>query len=517
MKTAWKDESGENKNVISPVSLVVSAAAPVYDVRDNLLPMFAENVLDSSLLLIDLGRGQDRLGGSVYSQVTQRFDSVTPDLDDAEDLKKFMRVIRSLAEKGAILAYHDRSDGGLAATLCEMMFASHVGVEVVADGLVKDGKTLNEALFNEELGAVIQVTRGRSSEVVKAFEAEGLQDTLMYLGNLIPEENLNIYLEGKYVLSEERANLQKAWSKVSWQIARMRDNPECADSENDLISDPHHGGLTLAMGFDPEENIAAPYINTGVRPKVAILREQGVNSQNEMASAFMQAGFNPVDVHMTDLLSGRANLAEFVGLAACGGFSYGDVLGAGGGWSKTILHNAGLQNMFRRFFENPNTFTLGVCNGCQMVSQLKNLIPGAAHWPTFERNYSEQFEARLVNVKVMDSPSIFFAGMAGAMLPIVNSHGEGRAYWKNQEDEAEAIAAACYADSKQMPTEVYPLNPNGSPMGKTAFTTPDGRATIMMPHPERSWRAVQLSWRSPLLKDVSPWARIFQNARVWVG
>ncbi len=517
MKTAWKDESGENKNVISPVSLVVSAAAPVYDVRDNLLPMFAENVLDSSLLLIDLGRGQDRLGGSVYSQVTQRFDSVTPDLDDAEDLKKFMRVIRSLAEKGAILAYHDRSDGGLAATLCEMMFASHVGVEVVADGLVKDGKTLNEALFNEELGAVIQVTRGRSSEVVKAFEAEGLQDTLMYLGNLIPEENLNIYLEGKCVLSEERANLQKAWSKVSWQIARMRDNPECADSENDLISDPHHGGLTLAMGFDPEENIAAPYINTGVRPKVAILREQGVNSQNEMASAFMQAGFNPVDVHMTDLLSGRANLAEFVGLAACGGFSYGDVLGAGGGWSKTILHNAGLQNMFRRFFENPNTFTLGVCNGCQMVSQLKNLIPGAAHWPTFERNYSEQFEARLVNVKVMDSPSIFFAGMAGAMLPIVNSHGEGRAYWKNQEDEAEAIAAACYADSKQMPTEVYPLNPNGSPMGKTAFTTPDGRATIMMPHPERSWRAVQLSWRSPLLKDVSPWARIFQNARVWVG
>ncbi len=388
---------------------------------------------------------------------------------------------------------------------------------MVADGLVKDGKTLNEALFNEELGAVIQVTRGRSSEVVKAFEAEGLQNTLMYLGNLIPEENLNIYLEGKCVLSEERANLQKAWSKVSWQIARMRDNPECADSENDLISDPHHGGLTLAVGFDPEENIAAPYINTGVRPKVAILREQGVNSQNEMASAFMQAGFNPVDVHMTDLLSGRANLAEFVGLAACGGFSYGDVLGAGGGWSKTILHNAGLQNMFRRFFENPNTFTLGVCNGCQMVSQLKNLIPGAAHWPTFERNYSEQFEARLVNVKVMDSPSIFFAGMAGAMLPIVNSHGEGRAYWKNQEDEAEAIAAACYADSKQMPTEVYPLNPNGSPMGKTAFTTPDGRATIMMPHPERSWRAVQLSWRSPLLEDVSPWARIFQNARVWVG
>lgn len=516
MKTSWKDQAGEDKTVVSPVSLVVSAAAPVYDIRNNLLPMFAESVRDSSLLLIDLGHGKDRLGGSVYSQVTQRFDSVTPDMEDPKELKKFLELIRSLSAKGAILAYHDRSDGGLAAALCEMMFASHVGVEIVADALVSKDRTLNQALFNEELGAVILVARGRAAEVERDFEAAGMGWSLKYLGNLTQDDHLNIYLEGKCVLSEDRVDLQKAWNEVSWQIARMRDNPECADSEYELI-DKHNGGLVLTMGFDPEENLAAPFINTGVRPKVAILREQGVNSQNEMASAFLQAGFDAVDVHMTDLLEGRAKLADFVGLAACGGFSYGDVLGAGGGWAKTILHNAKLQSSFRRFFETPTTFTLGVCNGCQMISQLKDLIPGAEHWPAFVRNLSEQFEARLVNVKILESPSIFFTDMTGATLPIVNSHGEGRAYWANPLDEAEAICAACYVDSKQMPTEVYPLNPNGSHGGKTAFTTADGRATIMMPHPERSWRATQMSWRSPLLKNVTPWARIFQNARFWVG
>ena len=514
MKTSWKDQAGEAKTVVSPVSLVVSAAAPVYDIRNNLLPMFAETVRDSSLLLIDLGHGKDRLGGSVYSQ---RFDSVTPDMEDPKELKKFLELIRSLSAKGAILAYHDRSDGGLAAALCEMMFASHVGVEIVADALVSKDRTLNQALFNEELGAVIQVARGRAAEVERDFEAAGMGWSLKYLGNLTQDDHLNIYLEGKCVLSEDRVDLQKAWNEVSWQIARMRDNPECADSEYALISDKHNGGLVLTMGFDPEENLAAPFINTGVRPKVAILREQGVNSQNEMASAFLQAGFDAVDVHMTDLLEGRAKLADFVGLAACGGFSYGDVLGAGGGWAKTILHNAKLQSSFRRFFETPTTFTLGVCNGCQMISQLKDLIPGAEHWPAFVRNLSEQFEARLVNVKILESPSIFFTDMTGATLPIVNSHGEGRAYWANPLDEAEAICAACYVDSKQTPTEIYPLNPNGSHGGKTAFTTADGRATIMMPHPERSWRATQMSWRSPLLKNVTPWARIFQNARFWVG
>ncbi len=516
MQTSWK-EGEERKNVVSPVSLVVSSAAPVKDVRENITPQLNTEVTDSSLLLIDLGRGKNRMGGSIYSQVTQRFDSTTPDVDEAKDLKNYLQLIRRLATSGAILSYHDRSDGGLATTLCEMMFASHVGVEVVADSLLGENTTLVEAFFNEELGAVIQVPRGRSREVFKAFEEAGLADCLHYLGNVNATDKLTVYVQDKCVLNTDRVDLQKAWTEVSWQIARRRDNPACADSEYSLIADKDNGGLILSTGFDTTENIATPYLNLGAKPKVAILREQGVNSQNEMASAFMHAGFEAVDVHMTDLLEGRANLASFTGLAACGGFSYGDVLGAGGGWAKTILHNPMLSEMFARFFADKRTFTLGVCNGCQMVSQLKNLIPGAEHWPTFERNLSEQFEARLVNVKIADSPSIFFAGMQGSIMPIVNSHGEGRAFWVNPTDEAKALVSAFYVDSAQNPTEVYPLNPNGSHQGKTSFTTQDGRATIIMPHPERSWRAVQLSWRSSQLKDYSPWARIFQNARTWVG
>lgn len=515
MKTSWND-NGKDKSVTSPVSLIVSAAAPVGDVRNTLTPQFAEKVLDSSLLLIDLGGGKNRMGGSIYSQVTQQFDSETPDVENPSDLHKFLKVIRDLAAAGVILAYHDRSDGGLITTLCEMMFASRMGVEIVADGLVAGNKSLNEALFNEELGAVIQVSRGRAQEVKAAFEDAGLAHCLIYLGNILQEEELAIYLDGECVFSEKRAALEKLWTEVSWQIARGRDNPDCADSEYALI-DSNISSLVLATGFDPEENIAAPYLNFKVKPKVAILREQGVNSQNEMASAFMQAGFDAVDVHMTDLLNGRAELASFNGLAACGGFSYGDVLGAGGGWAKTILFNDSMKANFARFFENSNTFTLGVCNGCQMISQLKDLIPGAKYWPSFERNLSEQFEARLVNLKILESPSILFTGMAGAVLPVVNAHGEGRAHWANPDDEKLAIASACYVDGAQNPTEVYPLNPNGSHEGKTAFTSVDGRATIIMPHPERSWRAIQLSWRSPMLRDVSPWARIFQNARVWLS
>ncbi len=390
MKTSWKDAEGKDKSVTSPVSLIVSAAAPVKDIRNTMTPQFADKVLDSSLLLIDLGQGKDRMGGSIYSQVTQQFDSETPDVDNAADLSKFLKVIRELASKGVILAYHDRSDGGLAATLCEMMFASRMGVELVADGLIANGRNLNEALFNEELGAVIQVSRGRAHEVKSAFDNAGLGHCLVYLGNILREEEFSIYLRGDCVFSEGRSSLEKLWSEVSWQVARQRDNPACADSEYALI-DSKKCGLVLATGFDPEENIAAPFINSGERPRVAILREQGVNSQNEMASAFMQAGFDAVDVHMTDLLEGRTDLLSFNGLAACGGFSYGDVLGAGGGWAKTILFNERLKEQFVKFFENGNTFTLGVCNGCQMISQLKSLIPGAQHWPSFERNLSEQF------------------------------------------------------------------------------------------------------------------------------
>lgn len=517
MQTSWS-ENGEKKNVVSPVSLVVSAAAPVEDVhRNNLTPEMKTDSTDNTLLLIDLGRGKNRLGGSIYSQVTQRFDSITPDVDDARVLKEYLKLIRKLTASGAILAYHDRSDGGLLATLCEMMFASRVGIEVMADALTLGGRSLNSAFFNEELGGVIQVAQGRSNEVSKAFEAAGLGDCIYYLGSISPDDNLTVYQKNDCVFCASRTELQQAWSEVSWQIARLRDNPACADSEYNLITDRSDRGLVMSATFDPEEQIIAPYVNTGVKPKVAILREQGVNSQNEMASAFIQAGFDARDVHMTDLLEGRVNLAEFVGLAACGGFSYGDVLGAGGGWAKTILHNYRLSQMFSRFFANPTTFTLGVCNGCQMVSQLKGLIPGAEYWPSFERNLSEQFEARLVNVKIADSPSIFFKDMAGSAMPIVNSHGEGRAFWINPQDEHKAIVAANFVDSAQNPTEVYPLNPNGSHEGKTSFTTLDGRATIIMPHPERSWLASQLSWRPSHLQKHSPWARIFQNARVWVG
>jgi phosphoribosylformylglycinamidine synthase len=361
------------------------------------------------------------------------------------------------------------------------------------------------------------VPRGRAAEIAKAFEDAKLDNCLHYIGNISPSDQMQIYFGSTCLFSDTRANLQKTWSEVSWQIARHRDNPACADSEYELISDKNDGGVVLSFGFDLTNNIAAPYISRGVRPKVAILREQGVNSQMEMASAFMHAGFDPVDVHMTDLLEGRVQLADFTGLAACGGFSYGDVLGAGGGWAKTILHHPKLSTMFEQFFANPLTFTLGVCNGCQMVSQLKSLIPGAQYWPSFEKNLSEQFEARLVTLKISDSPSIFFKGMEGACMPIVSSHGEGRAVWRNPADEAKAIVAASFVDSKQNPTEVYPLNPNGSHLGKTSFTTPDGRATIIMPHPERSWRSIQLSYRSPILNDLSPWARIFQNARLWVS
>ncbi|MCD8338996.1 MAG: phosphoribosylformylglycinamidine synthase [Burkholderiales bacterium] len=517
MSTSWKEGTDKEKSVVSPVSLVVSAAAPVKDVRNSLTPMFEKDVLDSSLLLIDLGGGRNRMGGSIFSQVTQSFDSETPDVNHAEDLQMFLKTIRALAKKGAILAYHDRSDGGLITTLCEMMFASRLGVEMVADSLLANGKSLASALFNEELGAVIQVVRGRAAEVKKEFEAAGLGNSLFYLGNIQQAQELTIYVEGECVLTEERAELERIWSEVSWQMAKRRDNPECADSEYGLISDNEHNGLVVALGFNPDENISLPFVNIGAKPRVAILREQGVNSQNEMASAFIQAGFDSVDLHMTDLIEGRANLSEFNGLAVCGGFSYGDVLGAGGGWAKSVLYNPELREQFRKFFENSSSFTLGVCNGCQMVSQLKELIPGAQNWPTFERNLSEQFEARLVNVKILPSPSIFFKGMEGATLPIVSSHGEGRAFWKDTFNEEKAITAACFVDSMQNPTETYPLNPNGSHLGRTAFTTEDGRATILMPHPERSWRSIQLSWKPSAIGETSPWARIFQNARAWIG
>lgn len=423
-------------------------------------------------------------------------------------------MIRKLTLAGCVLSYHDRSDGGFATTAAEMMFASHCGVTLHADKL---GTNALEGLFAEELGALIQVPADRIDEVMAEVRAEGLEAVFKTVGELNDEDALVVYENGQEILREARTDLTRAWCEVSNAIARNRDNPVCADSETDWMCDKDVKGLFVKTSFDNNERIAAPYIATGVRPKLAVLREQGVNSQTEMAAAFTRAGFEAYDVHMTDLLTGRITLEDFVGLAVCGGFSYGDVLGAGGGWAKTILHNAMLSDMFSTFFNRTDTFALGICNGCQMMSRLKGLIPGAEAWPQFVRNRSEQFEARCVELRIEDSPSILFRGMAGSCMPIVNSHGEGRVQWDRPEDAQAALIAARYVDGNGQPTERYPLNPNGSVGGVTSVTTTDGRFTIMMPHPERSHRTVQLSWHPREMGAFSPWMRMFENARVWVG
>lgn len=512
MRTAWKE--GETaKCVTSPVSLIVSAAAPVGNVRLTLTPELRRDV-KSVLLGADLGFGKHRMGASILAQCVQSFGDAAPDVDCPEILAKFVRLVRKLTLAGCILSYHDRSDGGLAATAAEMMFASHCGVTLKADAL---GAGTLEALFNEELGALLQVPADRLEEVMAAVKAEGLEAIFTVAGELNDADAFVVTENGREVLREARIDLMRAWCEVSNTIARNRDNPACADSETDWACDKDVKGLFVKTTFDNDERIAAPYIATGVRPKLAVLREQGVNSQTEMAAAFTRAGFEAYDVHMTDLLSGRVTLEDFVGMAVCGGFSYGDVLGAGGGWSKTILHNAMLSDMFSAFFNRTDTFALGICNGCQMMSRLKSLIPGAEAWPEFVRNRSEQFEARCVELRIEESPSIFFKGMAGSCMPIVNSHGEGRVQWYRPEDAQAAFVAARYVDGNGEPTERYPLNPNGSVGGVTSVTTADGRFTIMMPHPERSHRTVQLSWHPRQMGAFSPWMRMFENARVWVG
>ena len=517
MKTTWEDE-GEKKTVMSPVSLIVSAAAPVKDVRLSLTPQLMTDK-PSVLVAIDLGRAKNRMAGSILSLVTQQFGQVTPDMDSATDVSAFVKMIRELTAKDAIMAYHDRSDGGLLATVAEMMFAGHTGVTLNMDAMVKSAATSDivPALFNEELGAVIQVAADRVEDVHAAVKAAGLADCTYFIGEVNGDDKLVITAHGETVYEEKRSALQEAWTEVSWQIARRRDNPACADQERARCTMENDTGLFVKTTFDTELDVAAPFIATGVRPRMAILREQGVNSQTEMAAAFTRAGFEAIDVHMTDLLSGRSDLKDFVGLAACGGFSYGDVLGAGGGWATTILRNPMMVEMFSKFFERGDTFALGICNGCQMMSHLRGIIPGAQHWPNFVRNISEQFEARAVQVEVMESPSIFFDGMAGSMMPIVNAHGEGLVQWINEEDAKLATLAARYVDPTGTPTEVYPFNPNGSKNGITGVTTPDGRFTIMMPHPERTHRTSQMSWAPATLGEYSPWMRMFRNARKFVG
>ena len=519
MKTAWT-EGEEKKAVTSPVSLIVSAAAPVKDVRLTLTPEMRRDI-DSVIAVFDLAGGRARMGASILAQVAQSFGDEAPDAPEAEKLLRFVKLIRKLTLAGCVKAYHDKSDGGLAATLTEMMFATHKGVTVNLDSLIdgaKDSLAVMTALFNEEIGAAVQIPRDRLADVEAQVAAAGLTDAFHVIGSINEDDAFVVNAGGTNFVNEKRTDLMKAWSEVSHEIARRRDNPACADSEFNVACGTEHAGLYVKTTFNSEEHPAGPYIHSGhAKPKLAVLREQGVNSQMEMAAAFTRAGFEVWDVHMTDLLTGRVTLEGFKGLAAAGGFSYGDVLGAGGGWAKTILFNERLSEMFGEFFVRPDTFSLGVCNGCQMLSRLKSLIPGAEAWPKFVRNRSEQFEARLVQVKIEESPSIFFAGMAGSSMPIVNSHGEGRVEWYQPEDAAKALVAARYVDSRGVPTETYPLNPNGSVGGVTSLTTTDGRATIIMPHPERTHRSVQMSWHPRAMGELSPWMRMFENARIWVG
>ena len=539
MRTQWRD-ADVAKEVSAPVSLIISAFAAVEDVRRHLTPQLRRTaeVGDTTLIAIDLGRGRNRLGGSILAQVTQQVGDVAPDLDDAEDLKRFFNAIQALNAQGKLLAYHDRSDGGLFATVCEMAFAGHTGVSLNVDMLTLDqghaadygdakdwakqtsgrreDATLR-ALFNEELGAVIQVTAAERDIVLQILREFGLSACSHVIGKLNERDDIEIYRDAKKIYGVPRVELHRAWSDVSWRIARMRDNPACADAEYDTLNDASDPGLSPHLSFDPLEDIAAPMIAKGARPRVAVLREQGVNSHLEMAYAFDRAGFDAHDVHMSDLLNGRATLADFAGAVACGGFSYGDVFGAGEGWARTIQFNPVLADMFNAFFQRGDTFALGVCNGCQMMSSLASMIPGAEHWPRFTRNKSEQFEARLSLVEVQASPSLFFADMAGSRIPVVVSHGEGYADFSQQGDASQVSAALRFVDHRGAVTERYPFNPNGSPDGLTSVTTADGRFTVLMPHPERVFRSNQMSWHP---KDWeagqgdSPWMRIFRNARL---
>jgi phosphoribosylformylglycinamidine synthase len=518
MKTQWTD-AGTDKSVTSPLSLVVTGFAPVSDIRKTLTPQLRMDKGETDLILIDLGRGQNRMGASILSQVYGKLGTQAPDVDDAEDLKAFFAVIQGLNADGHILAYHDRSDGGLLVTTLEMAFAGHCGLNLFLDALADNSAELAAVLFNEELGAVIQVHQDATPDVLSQFSAAGLGDCVAVIGQPVNSDEVAISFNGQPVFAGQRSLLQREWAQTSYQIQRLRDNVQCAEQEFDTILDEENPGLSAKLSFDVNQDISAPYIRKGVRPQIAVLREQGVNGQVEMAAAFDRAGFSAIDVHMSDILSGRVSLDEFKGLVACGGFSYGDVLGAGEGWAKSILFNARARDGFQAFFERKDSFALGVCNGCQMLSNLHELIPGTEFWPHFVRNRSEQFEARVAMVQVQESASIFLQGMAGSRMPIAIAHGEGHAEFENEEALLEAdlsgSVAMRFIDNHGKVTESYPANPNGSPRGITGLTSRDGRVTIMMPHPERVFRAVQNSWKPEDWQEDAGWMRMFRNARVW--
>ena len=532
MRTAWSD-----KEVVAPLSLIVTAFAPVEDARRTLTPVLRRDLGETELILVDLGCGRNRLGGSMLAQVHGQLGDDCPDADDPLLVKGLFEAVQKLAADGVLLAYHDRSDGGLIAAACEMAFAGRCGVTLNLDPLAGDalddvdafkrnagdqlaGRARERALaalFCEELGALLQVRAADRTRAMDALRAAGLGDHSHIVGLLNARDEIRVNRDGKAVFAEKRVDLQRVWSETTWRMQSLRDNPECAQEEYDRILDAGDPGLSFAPTYDPAQDIAAPFVVKGARPRVVVLREQGVNSQVEMAAAFHRAGFEAVDVHMSDVIAGRISLAGFKGLAACGGFSYGDVLGGGQGWAKSILYQSRARAEFEKFFGRLDTFALGSCNGCQMMAALKEIIPGAQHWPVFAGNRSEQFEARFVMVEIVDSPSILLRDMAGSRMPIATAHGEGRARFASDMDARQALISMRFVNNRGNVTETYPYNPNGSPAGITGLTTPDGRFTVVMPHPERVFRSVQMSWTPDGAPEDSPWMRMFRNARVWVG
>ena len=549
MRTQWS-ENGQTKKVTSPVSLIITGFAAIDDVRTTLTPQLDAEVEDSTLVLIDLGRGKMRMGGSIIGQVLNQSGNEVPDLDEPKDLIAMVDAVNALRAKGLILAYHDRGDGGLLATAAEMAFAGHVGVALNVDMLITEGDGISDsrmdsgegknwgkqvsgrredltlrALFNEELGAVLQIRTQDRAEVLQVLREHGLIQCSHVIGKTRPASSpvdagkgeLQVWRDANKVFGATLSDLHQVWDAVSWKITQQRDNPVCADSEHAAAGEPTDPGMHVHLTFDPKENVAAPFINVAAKPRVAVLREQGVNSHVEMAYAFTEAGFDAVDVHMSDLQSGRAQLKDFAGVVACGGFSYGDTLGAGIGWARSITFNDRLSEQFQAFFGRSDTFGLGVCNGCQMFAELADIIPGAQDWPRFTQNQSNRFEARLSMVEVLESPSLFLQGMAGSRLPIAVAHGEGFANFQFRGNAQQVVKSMRYVDNHGQPTEQYPFNPNGSAGGLTAVTTADGRFTAMMPHPERVFRNVQMSWTSGDKSEFSPWMRVWRNARKWLG
>ncbi len=517
MQTRWS-EGEKNQAVIAPISLVITAAAPVTNVRATLTPQLRTDKGPTHLILIDLGEGCNCMGGSVLEQVYQTISQCPPDIDDPELLKGFFHAIQKLNSESLLLAYHDRSDGGLFVTLCEMMFASHCGINIRLDHLGEDPMA---ALFNEELGAVIQVSDKALSVVMQIMQEYHLTHFTHVLGELNSTDEIIIYHKNELIYQHSRVQLQRWWSETSYHLQSLRDNQECATAEYDSILNVDDPGLNVKLSFNLEENISTPYLHLSHKPQVAILREQGINGHMEMAAAFDQVGFQAIDVHMSEILAGQIDLSSFVGLAAPGGFSYGDVLGAGRGWAQSILQHSRGRDVFIEFFQRPNTFTIGACNGCQMLADLKSLIPGAEHWPSFKPNHSEQFEGRVCLVTIQPSPAIFFQDMVGSSIPVAVAHQQGCAEFSTQEDlnyvENHQLVALRYVDNHHQITEQYPFNPNGSVKGITGLTNTSGRVLILMPHPERVFRTVQNSWHPEEWGEKGPWSRMFSNARAWVG